>query len=146
MCRPAPRSADWILVIICKCKAARMPLLHWRCVPAEYKENSCSENWLQDVSKYPWTGEIRGKKFTFRPMTPEDRDATLAFTSGLSHSDILFLQSDITKPEVIDEWISSVKGGRAFVLLAFNSSHEMVGYASLYHNENSWARHQADTK
>jgi len=95
---------------------------------------------------YPWTGEIRGKKFTFRPMTPEDRDATLAFTSRMPHSDILFLQSDITKPEVIDEWISIVERGRAFVLLAFNSAHEIVGYASLYRNKDSWARHQIELR
>jgi L-amino acid N-acyltransferase YncA len=96
--------------------------------------------------KYPWIGEIRGKKFTFRPMTPQDREATLAFTSNLPHSDILFLQSDITKPEVIDEWISIIEHGCAFVLLAFNSSDEIVGYASLYHNENSWVRHQVEIR
>ena len=96
--------------------------------------------------KYPWTAEIRGKKFTFRPMTTEDRQTIVAFTSGLPHADILFLQSDITKPEVIDEWVGSVERGRAFVLLAFNSSDEIAGYASLYHNENSWARHQVEIR
>ena len=96
--------------------------------------------------KYPWIAEIRGKEFTFRPMTPEDRHVTAAFTAGLSHSDILFLQSDITKPEVIDEWISHLNRGHAFVLLAFNSADQVVGYASLYRNENSWGRHQVELR
>ncbi len=96
--------------------------------------------------KYPWTAEIHGKKFTFRPMTAEDRDITAAFTAGLSHADILFLQSDITKPEVIDEWITHLGRGHAFVLLAFNSIGQIVGYASLYRNENSWGRHQVEMR
>lgn len=96
--------------------------------------------------KYPWSGEIRGRKYTFRPLVPQDRDAIIAFTSGLSHLDILFLQSDITKPEVIDEWIYLVGKGRAFVLLAFNSAEEIVGYASVYRNENSWSRHLAELR
>jgi len=96
--------------------------------------------------KYPWTGEIHGKKFTFRPMTKEDRAVIVDFTAGLPHSDILFLQSDITKPEVIDEWVGAVERGRAFVLLAFNSANEIAGYASLYHNETSWARHQIEIR
>lgn len=95
---------------------------------------------------YPWTAEIHGKKFTFRPMTLEDRDATVAFTSTLPHSDILFLESDITKSEVIDEWITFMNQGHAFILLAFNSSGQIVGYASLYRNEYSWERHQVEVR
>ena len=101
---------------------------------------------LTTKRKYPWTGDIRGKKYTFRPMTVEDRDSTIAFTANLPHSDILFLQSDITKPEIIDEWLYAVENNRAFVLLAFNSANEIVGYASLYHNENSWMRHQIEIR
>ncbi len=101
---------------------------------------------LPKERKYPWIAEIHGRKFTFRPLTPDDRAATIAFTAGLSHSDILFLQSDITKPEVVDEWIALVERGRAFVLLAFNSADHIVGYASLYRNENSWARHQVELR
>jgi len=96
--------------------------------------------------KYPWVAEIHGKKFTFRPMTPADRDLTAAFTGNLSHSDILFLQSDITKPEVVDEWITNISRGHAFVLLAFNSIDQIVGYASIYRNENSWGRHQVELR
>ena len=96
--------------------------------------------------KYPWVAEIHGKNFTFRPMTPEDRDITTAFTTGLSHQDILFLQSDITKPEVVEEWIAFLLRGHAFILLAFNSIGQVVGYASLYRNENSWGRHQVELR
>jgi L-amino acid N-acyltransferase YncA len=71
---------------------------------------------------------------------------TTAFTAGLSHDDVLFLQSDIFKPEVVDEWIANVTRGHAFVLLAFNSIGQIVGYASLYRNENSWGRHQVELR
>ena len=95
---------------------------------------------------YPLIAEMHGRKFTFRLMTPDDRAATIAFTAALSHADFPFLQSDITKPEVIDEWMSLVERGRALVLLAFNSAGQVVGYASLYRNENSWSRHQAELR
>ena len=100
------------------------------------------------VSKrsYPWTDEIGGRKVTFRPMTAADREATLAFTRGLDHDDILFLQSDITKPEVIDEWLYFIEHGHAIVILAIDSSDKVIGYASLYHNNTSWTRHQGELR
>jgi L-amino acid N-acyltransferase YncA len=95
---------------------------------------------------YPWTGEIGGRKITFQLMTADDREAALAFTAGLSHADTLFLQSDITKPEVIDEWIENIGRGRAIILLAVDNSENVVGYASLYHNEMTWKRHQGEVR
>lgn len=95
---------------------------------------------------YPWTGEVGGRRIAIRPMTRDDRAATLAFTAKLSHRDALFLQSDITKPEVIDEWIDNIERGRAVVLLALDSQNNVVGYASLYRNEASWMRHQGEIR
>jgi L-amino acid N-acyltransferase YncA len=79
-------------------------------------------------------------------MTSVDREATLAFTRGLDHDDILFLQSDITKPEVVDEWIAHIERGRAIVILASDSTKKIVGYASLYRNDLSWSRHQGEVR
>ena len=36
--------------------------------------------------------------------------------------------------------------GHAIVLLALNSANHIVGYASLYRNENSWTRHQVEIR
>jgi len=101
---------------------------------------------LSSRRSYPRTGEIGGRKITFRPMTAADREATAAFTKELDHDDILFLQSDITKPEVIEEWISYIDRGRAIVLLALDSAEKVLGYASLYHYDLSWMRHQGEIR
>ena len=95
---------------------------------------------------FPWTGEIGGRKVTFRLMTAADRAATLGFTGSLHHDDILFLQSDITKPDVIDDWISNIEKGRAIVILALDHAKHILGYASLYHNRSSWTRHQGEIR
>jgi L-amino acid N-acyltransferase YncA len=101
---------------------------------------------LKSGRKYPWTEEIGGHKITFRLMTPEDRDAVIAFTETLTKNDLVFLEMDITKPEVIDEWIAMVKRKRAFVLLAIDKKGQVLGYASLYHNELPWTRHQGEIR
>lgn len=89
---------------------------------------------------YPWTDSLDGRSITFRLMTPEDRDLVLAFARSLTESDLIFLRVDITKPEVVDEWVHHIKTGRTITVLAEDED-GIAGYGSLHHNENAWTRH-----
>lgn len=89
---------------------------------------------------YPWTDTVDGRPVTFRLMTSEDRDRMLGFAQSLTESDLIFLRVDITKPEVVDEWVHHIKTGRTITVLAEDED-GLAGYASLHHNENAWTRH-----
>ena len=100
---------------------------------------------LKSERKYPWSETVDGHEITFRLAEGKDKKAALAFTRTLSHDDILFLQMDITKPEVIEESLNNVKRGRAIIVLAEEKG-KVVGYASLFHNEMLWTRHQGEIR
>ncbi|MBX7258418.1 MAG: GNAT family N-acetyltransferase, partial [Candidatus Hydrogenedentes bacterium] len=89
---------------------------------------------------YPWTDTVDGRSITFRLMTPEDRDLVLAFARSLTEDDLIFLRVDITKPEVVDEWVHHINTGRTITILAEDED-GIAGYGSLHHNENAWTRH-----
>jgi len=101
---------------------------------------------LETKRTFPCTAELKGRTITFRLMTPKDRRKVNTFTKTLSRDDVTFLQNDITKPEVIDEWMAMVKRGRAIVILAEDKGGKIVGYASLYRNELHWTRHQGEIR
>ncbi len=73
-------------------------------------------------------------------MTRSDRDRLLAFAQSLPESDLIYLRMDITQPDVIDEWVANIEGGRTTTVLAEEDG-EIVGYASLHSNRLMWTRH-----
>lgn len=48
---------------------------------------------------------------TLRRMTAADGDAMLAFAQALPPHDLIFLGRDITRPEVVAQWIADLEGG-----------------------------------
>jgi len=80
-----------------------------------------------------------GAAVEVRLMTAEDRDAVLAFANGLPTADLLFLRTDLTQPEVIDEWISNLASGQSTSLVAYDES-ELIGYATVHRNTAPWTR------
>jgi RimJ/RimL family protein N-acetyltransferase len=89
---------------------------------------------------YPWTTRVGDLEVTFRVMSADDRELILTFTRTLTERDLLFLPFDITREEVIDDWIRHVEEGRTRTLLAVEGG-RMIGYCSLRRSEILWTRH-----
>jgi len=89
---------------------------------------------------YPWTTRVGDLEVTFRVMSADDRELILGFTRNLTERDLLFLPFDITREEVIDDWIRHVEEGRTRTLLAVEGG-RMIGYCSLRRSEILWTRH-----
>ncbi len=89
---------------------------------------------------YPWTTTIKDKEVSLRQMTAADGDRILAFARSLPEDDLLFMSTDITKPEAVDFYVQSIKAGRIHVILA-ESEGRLVGYGNLMINELTWTRH-----
>jgi len=94
---------------------------------------------------YPWQTSVGGVEMTLRLMEPSDRDAILGFARALPDHDLLFLRTDVTDPKVVDEWIENLKKGRTITVMA-ESGGELLGYASLHHNEVLWTRHVGEIR
>ncbi len=94
------------------------------------------------TSKYPRNVRLNdGSEVTLRLMTKADRDAVLRFARSLPEDDLLFLRTDITDPDVVDEWVSNLDKRTVTVLAEGPKGEGIVGYGSLHHNEANWTRH-----
>ena len=80
-----------------------------------------------------------GASVEIRLMTGADRDAVLEFARNLPEEDLLFLRVDLTRPEVIDEWIGHLEEGDSSSLVAYDES-GLVGYATVHRNPARWTR------
>lgn len=80
-----------------------------------------------------------GVEVELRTMTADDRDAVLDFARGLPEEDLLFLRVDLTKPEVVDDWISNIESGNSSSLVAF-SGEGFIGYATVHRTTARWTR------
>ncbi len=94
----------------------------------------------------PYTEQLEGYTVEYRLMTPDDRDALLAFTRTLPKEDLMFLRMDVTKPEVIDHWIENIQHGLTITVLAFDGEGDVIGYGSLHHNKMTWTRHLGELR
>lgn len=80
-----------------------------------------------------------GVEVELRTMTAGDRDAVLDFARNLPEEDLLFLRVDLTKPEVVDDWISNIESGNSSSLVAF-SGESFIGYATVHRTTARWTR------
>ena len=94
---------------------------------------------------YPWSTTIDGIEVTFRLMEPRDRDAVLAFARALPAHDLMFLRTDVTQPEVVDEWVRNLEAGRTITILA-ETGGQVAGYSSLHKNDALWTRHVGEIR
>jgi len=99
------------------------------------------------ITGYPRQVQLKGgSSAVLRLMTPADRDAILAFARALPADDLLFLRTDITDPEVVDEWVRNL-GKRTITVLAEGTSGEgIAGYGSLHYNDTFWTRHLGEIR
>jgi GNAT superfamily N-acetyltransferase len=92
--------------------------------------------------QYPITADLRGTEILFRLSEPRDRDAVLAMTASLPPHDLLFLTRDLTRPEVVTDWLADPDATR---ILAFNGD-RVAGYAAVHRSTIPWSRHVADLR
>lgn len=96
---------------------------------------------MNEVSdQYPKTISLPdGDVVEIRLMSDSDRDAVLQFAQGLPEEDLLFLRVDLTKPEVIDDWIRNLASGDSTSIVAYDNA-GLVGYATVHRTPARWTR------
>src|SRR5262247_1820981 len=82
---------------------------------------------------------------SFRLMTPADTHRVVTFARSLPEDDLLYLRMDITKLNVVSQWGQNIKEGRTVTVLA-EVGINIVGYASLHHDEVTWQRHLGEVR
>ncbi|MDE2988371.1 MAG: GNAT family N-acetyltransferase [Chloroflexi bacterium] len=91
--------------------------------------------------RYPSRATLRGgREIDMRLMSPADKARFLAFARSLSTDDLLYLPWDITDEGVVDRWLENIAQHRTTTVLAVDSG-DIVGEASLVHNEAGWTNH-----
>ena len=80
-----------------------------------------------------------------RLMIPADSHRIVTFARSLPEDDLLFLRTDITKAFVVMLWGQNIKAGLTVTVLA-EREQEVVGYASMHHNEVTWQRHLGELR
>jgi L-amino acid N-acyltransferase YncA len=95
---------------------------------------------------YPRTVSLESNTtLNLRLMTPADSHRIVTFARSLPEDDLLFLRTDITKAFVVMLWGQNIKAGLTVTVLA-ERDQEVVGYASMHHNEVSWQRHLGELR
>ena len=96
---------------------------------------------IQEVtSQYPRQVALPdGTGVELRLMSPQDRDAVLAFARKLPQEDLLFLRVDITEESVVNDWMTNLSKGHSTSLAAYEAN-ELVGYATVHRNPAPWTR------
>jgi L-amino acid N-acyltransferase YncA len=95
------------------------------------------------ADRYPLTLDIGGTPVLFRLSAPADRDRVVAMVQGLPRHDLLFLTRDLSRPEVVDEWLADEHATR---ILAFDASGNVLGYAAIHRSQIPWSTHVADLR
>src|SRR4030095_8193200 len=95
---------------------------------------------------YPRTVSLENSTtLNLRMMTPADSHRIVTFARSLPEDDLLFLRTDITKAFVVMLWGQNIKAGLTVTVLA-EREQEVVGYASMHHNEVTWQRHLGELR
>lgn len=103
---------------------------------------SITDQLAQVHSRYPRQATLRdGSSADLRLMAAEDRDAVITFARGLPSDDLLFLQKNITEPDVVDSWLDDIARGTTTTVLAFSAGGEVLGEGSMHHHRAQWTRH-----
>lgn len=100
---------------------------------------------LRCVQEYPRELELAGRAIVLRTLVAPDLPLLSAFAARLSDEDLLFLRNDITRPEVVADWITATESGQRFTLLAERDG-RVIGYGSLDRPTSHWTRHLANVR
>jgi L-amino acid N-acyltransferase YncA len=86
-----------------------------------------------------------GSAVTLRPMTAFDANRIVSFAQSLPANDLLHLRMDITKPEVVMQWVRNLEEKTTLTVIA-EASGKIAGYAILHHNQVTWQRHLGEIR
>jgi RimJ/RimL family protein N-acetyltransferase len=105
-----------------------------------------SETTAKIQRAYPRTFMLdENTEVSMRLMIPADTHRIVTFARSLPEDDLLYLRMDITKLNVVAQWGQNIKEGRTVTVLG-EVNKEIVGYASLHHNEVTWQRHLGEIR
>jgi L-amino acid N-acyltransferase YncA len=95
---------------------------------------------------YPRTLQLdNGQHVQLRLMGSGDVHRVLAFARSLPEEDLEFLRVDITRMLVVMLWVQNIKAGNTVTLLALDDQ-DVIGYASVHHDQVTWQRHLGDLR
>jgi len=94
---------------------------------------------------YPRTVPVGQSQIRLRLMEPGDVHRMLTFARSLPEDDLQFLRVDITRMLVVMLWAQNIKAGLTVTVLA-ERDREVVGYASVHHDQVSWQRHLGELR
>jgi len=94
---------------------------------------------------FPMRFNLHGEALAIRVLSPKCRDAIGRFACALPEEDLLFLERDITQPQVVDRWIEDVAAGKLMTIVAWRGA-EVVGYATFDRGTARWTRHVAELR
>ena len=95
---------------------------------------------------YPWKSKLKKGTYTFRLMTPADRDLVQQFAKSLPNEDLMYLRKDITSEKVLDEWVQNIERGATITVLAEDAKGNLAGYASLHLDQLMWTHHLGEIR
>ena len=95
------------------------------------------------IKDFPITLE---QGFSLRLMTGSDVDRLLAMAQSLPDVDLQFMRRDITRPDVIADWVRDIEQDRTITILAQDETGAVVGYGSLHYNQTFWNRHMGEIR
>jgi L-amino acid N-acyltransferase YncA len=91
--------------------------------------------------KFPFEKTLpSGLKIQVRNLNPADKDRLWAFFREIPVQDKLYLQEDLSVPEVAEEWCNNLDYCSMMPVVAL-SEDKIIGYVILRHESRSWKRH-----
>ena len=101
---------------------------------------------MKDVLNiYPLTVTLKEQDFQVRLMGTKDGEALRAFASKLPSHDTLYMRRDLTSDHGIKSWISDIKDGVIYSLIA-EDGEGVAGFSTIHRNELEWTQHVADIR
>lgn len=94
---------------------------------------------------YPRSVELHGTTIELSRLGTKDKKDVLAFARSLSEDDLMFLRMDITRDDVVDDWIASQLNDLRVTILA-RIDGKLVGYGGLNREPLSWTRHLGEIR
>ena len=100
---------------------------------------------LEKDQDYPALRHVGGIDVTLSYMSSSDADAVLQFAKGLEVHDLLFLRRNITRLDVIEDWLRDIEAGDALTILAKHDG-RVIGYGTIHRDSLSWSAHVAELR
>ncbi len=91
------------------------------------------------------TVTVGDREVTLRYMTGDDATAMLEFARSVPPHDLVFLPTDITEVEGVNDWVDGILYGTVGVILAVEGD-VVVGFSSVARNPTRWMRHIAELR